>query len=370
MVEPMRSTWEGEMTPRKRFNNQMNYKPVDRCFNREFGFWEENFKKWNLFREHNVVNNHQAAQLFSFDPIVDIGGNIWLEPAFEYKVIKETGDKKIIRNEEGLTAEIPKDEHETIPHFVDSAVKKPSDWEKIKENRMQIDDPARKVDIPALKQKHPADREYPLGVHCGSMIGKIRDLLTFEGLAYAVHDYPDMVEDMVETCCLLVENFLDQVLPHFEFDFASGWEDICFKSGPLVSVDFFRSVVVPRYKRIGKKLHQSDINIWYTDCDGDINPILPYMMEAGINCMFPFEVNSSGHPGKALEKYGKELRIMGGVDKMALGSGPKKIDEYLESLVPYVKRGGFIPHVDHRCPPDVKEEDYLYYLDKKEELFG
>ena len=32
--------------------------------------------------------------------------------------------------------------------------------------------------------------------------------------------------------------------------------------------------------------------------------------------------------------------------------------------------GGFIPFCDHRCPPDVKEETYLYYLDLKKELFG
>ena len=36
--------------------------------------------------------------------------------------------------------------------------------------------------------------------------------LTVEGLAYACLDYPEMVEDMVETCCQLVEHFLDQVL--------------------------------------------------------------------------------------------------------------------------------------------------------------
>jgi hypothetical protein len=33
------------------------------------------------------------------------------------------------------------------------------------------------------------------------------------------------------------------------------------------------------------------IYIWYTDCDGDVRPILPYLMEGGINCLFPFEVN-------------------------------------------------------------------------------
>jgi uroporphyrinogen decarboxylase len=35
-----------------------------------------------------------------------------------------------------------------------------------------------------------------------------------------------------------------------------------------------------------------------------------------------------------------------------------------------VKRGGYIPFCDHRCPPDVKYENYLYYLDLKEKMFG
>jgi len=61
---------------------------------------------------------------------------------------------------------------------------------------------------------------------------------------------------------------------------------------------------------------------------------------------------------------------MGGVDKMALGKGPGSIKEYLESLVPAVGRGGFIPFCDHRCPANVKPEDYLSYLDLKKEMFG
>jgi uroporphyrinogen decarboxylase len=226
------------------------------------------------------------------------------------------------------------------------------------------------VDIAALKKKYPKDRDYPLGVHCGSMIGRVRDQLTFEGLAYACYDYPDMVEDMVETYCLLIEDFLDQVLPHIDFDFASGWEDISCNSGSLVSVDFFRNVVVPRYKRISKKLRAAGIDLWYTDCDGDIRALLPHFLEGGINCMFPFEVNGCSHPAELLNEYGKELRIMGGVDKMKLIEGKEAIKSYLETLVPLVERGGYIPHVDHRCPPDVSPENYLYYLDLKEKMFG
>jgi uroporphyrinogen decarboxylase len=246
----------------------------------------------------------------------------------------------------------------------------PDDWKRVKEERLRRDDPARKVDIAKAKAKAPDDRDYPAGVNCGSMIGKIRDMLTFEGVAYATYDYPDMLEDMVETACVLVEDFLDQVLPHIRFDYASGWEDICFKNGPIVSLDFFTNVVVPRYKRIGKKLKAAGIDLWYTDCDGDVRPLLPGFLGSGINCLFPYEVNSCVHPKVLCDEYGKDLRIMGGIDKLEMIKGKAAIKAYLESVEPLVARGGYIPFCDHRCPPDVREEDYIYYLDLKERMFG
>lgn len=369
-IIPGKVKWKGTMTGRQRFNNQMHYRPVDRCFNMEFGYWNENFEKWDEFKKNNITNNKEADIFFNFDEIKEITGSVWMLPPFEDgKVISETADKKIIINADGLIAEIPKDEHGTIPHYIKPSVVTPDDWKECKK-RFSREDPARKIDIEKYKTMHPEDRTYPLGVNCGSMIGRIRDMLTFEGLAYAIYDYPDMLEDMVETACLLVEDFLDQVLPHFEFDFASGWEDICFKNGPIVSVDFFKKIVVPRYKRINKKLKEHNIDIWYIDCDGDVRPILKDFMEGGVNCLFPYEVNGCTHPANLLKEYGKELRIMGGVDKIKLIEGPPAIKKYLESLAPLVERGGFIPFCDHRCPPDVKYENYIYYLNLKEEMFG
>ena len=55
---------------------------------------------------------------------------------------------------------------------------------------------------------------------------------------------------------------------------------------------------------------------------------------------------------------------------MALGNGKESIKEYLESIAPLVARGGYIPFCDHRCPPNVDPDDYLYYLDLKERMFG
>jgi hypothetical protein len=369
-ITPIREKWPGTMTDRERFNRQMHGEPVDRCFNMEFGYWEENFQEWALFRDNGITNNGDADLFFSFDRIETWGSPVWMHPVFRERTISKTEKSRILMNADGLLAEVPADGHETIPHFIEATIKTPDDWKRVKEERFRRDDPARRVDVEELRRLHPSDRDYPLAIWCGSMMGKIRDMLTFEGIAYAIYDYPEMLEEMVETACLLVEDELDQVLGEIDFDLASGWEDIAFKQGPIVSLDFYTSVVVPRYKRIGKKLRDAGIDIWYTDCDGDVRPLIPGMLESGLNTMFPWEVNSAGHPADVFTRFGPELRIMGGVDKMVLASGRTAISEYLRGLAPLVERGGFIPFCDHRCPPNVPEGDYLYYLDLKRELFG
>ncbi len=369
-ITPCRKPWAGTMTDRERFNAQMHYKPFDRSVNMEFGYWQENYEQWDLFIDNGITHEGEANEFFAFDPMSGIAGNCGMHPGYKHEVISETETEVTTRDAAGLIAISPKDGHSTIPHVIDYTVKTPDDWKKCKAEHFKIDDPIRKVDVEALKLAHPEDRTYAMSVWCGSMIGYVRNILTFEGLAFATYDYPEMVEDMVETHCQLVEHFLDQVLGHFDFDFACGWEDICYKQGPIVSVPFFRKVCLPRYKRIGARLKKHGIDIWHTDCDGDVRPLVPMFMEAGLNCCFPFEVNCSGHPGDLLDEYGKDLRILGGVDKMVLATTPDKIKAYMESLAPYVERGGFIPFCDHRCPPDVSPSNYLYYLDLKEEMFG
>jgi uroporphyrinogen-III decarboxylase len=348
-ITPILPKWKGILTDRDRFNRQMHYQSVDRCFNMEFGYWDENFIEWPLFSENGITNNEEADIFFNFDRMATIGGEVWMHPGFPNEVIEV---------------------RETIPHYIKASIVTPEDWEKVKAEKFRLNDPARIIDIAELSKQHPAERDYPLGVWTGSMIGKIRDMLTFEGLAYAMYDYPAMVEDMVETSCQLVENALDQILPHFQFDFASGWEDICYKSGPIVSPKWFHRVITPRYKRISEKLKAHGVGIWWIDCDGDVRPILPFMMEGGVNCLFPYEVNSCTHPADLLHEYGKDLRIMGGFDKIEMGKGRDAIKQYMDTLVPLVERGGYIPFCDHRCPPNIPPDDYLYYLDLKQEYFG
>lgn len=371
--------WPQSMTTRERFLRQMRGEPVDRSINREFGYWDEVYDSWQMFLDNGLTSEYKANQFFGFDNFhmvatshPDTGNYLWLNPPFKRTVIESKDGYDIIRNEEGLLAEVSTRKPDVIPHFLSSSIETPEDWYNIKEERLNVNHPSRKIPLEYIKQQqswYPKDHDYPLGINVGSLIGKVRDLLTFEGLSYAWFDYPEMVEDMVETCCQLIEQYLDQMLPHFDFDYAMGWEDISFNSGPLITIDLWERIVVPRYQRISAKLHEHGVYNYIVDTDGRIDQLVPGFIKGGVNVMFPYEAKPNMFVGDFLETY-PEVCVMGGIDKFALIKGKQAIDDYLHKILPYVKKGRFIPHVDHRCPPNVKEEDYLYYLAKKKELFG
>lgn len=90
-----------------------------------------------------------------------------MNPTFEEKVVEETEANKTIINHYGLLAEVPKDSHDTIPHYIKSSITTPEDWKQCKEQRFRTDDLARKVDIEALKAQHSDDRDCVLGVDAG-----------------------------------------------------------------------------------------------------------------------------------------------------------------------------------------------------------
>ena len=162
-IQPCRPKWPGTMTDRERFNNQMHYRPIDRCFNMEFGYWQENFQQWEGFLENKITNNAEADRFFNFDRIAQCGP-AWMLPAFETEVIEEKETSRIVRQADGLICEMPKDGHSTIPQYLGSSVETPEDWKKVKAEHFDPDHPGRKVDVDALKTRFPEDRTFPLGV--------------------------------------------------------------------------------------------------------------------------------------------------------------------------------------------------------------
>ena len=73
-------------------------------------------------------------------------------------------------------------------------------------------------------------------------------------------------------------------------------------------------------------------------------------------------------PVRLRKKFGRSLRLWGGVDKRELAKDRKAIDEHLCSFIPLIEEGGFIPAVDHTVPPDVPLKNFMYYMLRKKHL--
>ena len=135
-IVPIRPKWKGTMTDRERFNRQMHYQPVDRCFNMEFGYWEENFTEWPLFYKNGITNNEEADIFFNFDrtarPLAAESGWSRLSHTTQSRCARL---RSVLMNEDGLLAEVPLDGHDTIPHYIKSSVVTPDDWNKVKAER-------------------------------------------------------------------------------------------------------------------------------------------------------------------------------------------------------------------------------------------
>ena len=183
---------------------------------------------------------------------------------------------------------------------------------------------------------------------------------------------PAWFEEMVVTRTDCILGVLKRILATgVKFDAASMWEDMAYNAGPLLSPEHFKQYLVPNYKRISELLRAHGVDVLWLDCDGKIDSLIPLWLDAGVNCMFPIEIGTWGaDPVKYRKIYGKNLLMMGGFDKHALQGSPWAIEAEIKRLAPLVESGGFIPMPDHRVPPDVPLENYLFYCRKAREIWG
>jgi len=102
-----------------------------------------------------------------------------------------------------------------------------------------------------------------------------------------------------------------------------------------------------------------------------IDSLLPVWLENGVNVMFPIEVGTwkaSIAPWR--EKYGKQVRGVGGMEKAVFSRDKKAVDNEIERLKALVDLGGFLPCPDHRIPPDALWDNVRYYCEAFRKAFA
>ncbi|HUV06859.1 MAG TPA: uroporphyrinogen decarboxylase family protein, partial [Spirochaetia bacterium] len=222
---------------------------------------------------------------------------------------------------------------------------------------------------PEIVNRHKG-RDYPLsigGYPCG-FYGFLRFLMGEDRLLVNLYDDPRLVADIMSFLADFWIELWDQALREIKIDCAHFWEDMAYKTGPLISPEMFRHFMMPCYRKVTGFLKESGVKVILVDSDGNMDKLIPLFLEAGLTGIWPMEVQA-GNDIVAIRKMYPQLQIMGGIDKIRISRGRESIERELESKVPFMLgAGGYIPHLDHNAHPDISWPDFCYYRKRLREL--
>lgn len=354
------------MTYRELFQQIMHYGEFDRMPVLHWTGWPETIERWH---QEGLPRDADQHRFFDAFPMwAGVGANLDLYPPFETEVLEETDEYTIFRGGDGVVCKDWK--HKScIPHYLDFTLKSANEWPEFKK-RLQPDPARIHPDI----DQHLAAAEasgLPIFFGTASLMGWIRNWMGVQNMCYLMFDARDVYADMVMTLADLTCWAIDQIVPRMKTkpDAGFGWEDICGRAGPLVSPAIFKECVAPGYRKIRNKLEEYGITLYGIDSDGDVRDLVGPWLDAGVNLQFPIEVGPwKGDAREYRKRYGKELRIIGNFDKLALERSRTDVLAEIDRLMPLMKEGGFIILPDHLITPGVALEDYRWYLDQVRQI--
>ncbi|MBM3707369.1 MAG: hypothetical protein FJW69_03355 [Actinobacteria bacterium] len=386
-----------ELTTRDLFLNIINFKHSNRTIKWEFGYWggtinrwykeglpqTKNFPKLLTFGEpvpgsgvpwgavidgaiqprDEVINNY-----FNLDSGVElIPFNYWIYPPFEKDIINEDSKSIELYDVDGIKKRILKD-NSSMPMWLEFPVKDNSSWEKIKEERFNLNDIHSRYtanDNTIKYIKNNKERTFPLGIfyYPIGFFGSIRYLLGEEKLFISYYDNPHLIKEICEHLYNLWISISEDLISKIDIDIVFFWEDMSGRNGSLISPSTFKEFMTLYYKKLVGFFKAKGVKHFAVDTDGKVDELIPLFIDAGINAMFPFEQQADNDLIKIRNKY-PDLVIFGGIDKNAVRKGKIFIDKELKKAESLIRLGGYIPFIDHLTPPDCSWENFKYYRNK------
>jgi len=373
-----------KMTHRECFLKVMAGEPTPWVPNYELGCWGQTVERWlseGMPVDKSRVGNmdmFEGEDLFHLDRRQFARLHTGMIPWYESQVLEEDERYIVARHTNGIVTRALKEgtvrgTRMSMDTYIDFPVKDRKTWKDVKRRY----DPSAPVRYPFWwddMARGWKGRDYPVCLISNGGYGlysQLRSWVGTEGISYMFYDDPALVEEMIESHADFLIKLIERALHDVQFDYFNFFEDCAGKGGPLFGPELFRKFFMRPYKRIMNCMRKAGIKYFWVDSDGDSEALVPLWMEAGITCFWPLEQASGMDPVRLKKKFGKDLVLCGGLDKMELAKGRKFIDKELNKKIPpLLEIGGYIPHIDHAIAPELSYDDFLYYMDVKRKLTG
>ncbi len=374
-------TSQVKLSSRDQFLKVMEYEPVEYIPNWEAGAWPQAHERWlsEGARPEQIEGSwFDGVEALGMDLREFIPVNYGMIPVFEHKMLEESDEYEIFQDQKGIVHKaLKKGTVGGTRLCMDQYLSHPvTDKKSFEEMKKRHD--------PHLAERYPEnldesvsrweERKDPLilgrNTSTAGFYWRGREWMGTEEISFAWYDQPELMREMMEFFADYTIEISRPVLEKTDIDYIMLAEDLSYKTGPLLSPDTYKEFIFPHLKRMIDFFKSNGVRYVGVDTDGNPEVLLPLMMDAGVDMIWPLERAADQDPIRLREKFGKTLRLWGGVDKRELAKGKKEIDAHLKSLAPLVEEGGYIPTVDHTVPPDVSWENFLHYMEQKQKLLA
>ena len=187
-----------------------------------------------------------------------------------------------------------------------------------------------------------------------------RTIMGIENHLVSFYEQPELYHricrDLLEYNIRVVKAFSEEASPPFVLL----GEDMSYNHGSMIGKNLWDEFLKPYYLDFLAEMKSLGKTVIY-DSDGDISRVVPWLVECGFDGLLPLE-RMAGVDINQLTTDFPEFKFIGGFDKTVMKHGEKAMREEFERLLPAVKRGCYLPGVDHQTPPDVSLENYHVYL--------
>lgn len=365
------------MDLRTRFIHSLKFDTsVPPLFWHMFGLMPGVLERWHSEGLPYYISEEHITEFFGFDGygwlremVADDGKSYSIrlpfpcsfDPPFEPCTIENTDHYIIRRDEMGRITKIVKGVS-TLPVAIDHPIKKPYDWERLK-SRLQYSK-SRLEGVNWLKRyEEIRSKGLPVAISLSGFFDFPRNLMGERTLFRAYFESPGMIRDILETYSDLIVTMAEEMLESIIVDAVSFTEDMAYKHGPMISPIIFREFLLPHYRKVIDCFYHAGTRIFCVDTDGNLDMLIPLLIEAGINVVGPVEVQAGNNIVNLRCRFGTKIAFFGGLDKRALIQNLDAIDLELESKLPtMLKTGGYSIGLDHRVLSDTPLKNFEYYV--------
>jgi len=172
---------------------------------------------------------------------------------------------------------------------------------------------------------------------------------------------PDLAYTMLGRCAEFAVALSEAAIERYRPDWLWSGDDVAGQQGLVMSPDLWREMIKPHLRRVVEVGKVRGLPVAY-HCCGALRPIIPDLIELGINVLNPIQCNCPGmDPLELKREFGGKLTFMGGVDTQDLLPNGT-VDQVRRATARLIEGmtsdgGGYILAASHTIPPETPDEN-------------